>query len=281
MKPENQIQIKRNVYSFSVIVLLLSLLIGSSAWTILGDDMRRSRNQAQDLTHERDSLSAVIDSMNKASRASQNLEAIVEAMTRADQTIIPLQGQYINAFNTAKINSEGLFPIPDITKPSLSGIELQLYEAFSGLIGSLGEYGQLMIDMNSSPQTLQGEISKCRDDLRRRDDEIAQLKAKAGSGTGNGPKPPGTSGNNSTGAATCEIACADCQRVARTLDEVNLLSETQAKFVAPSYKGRDNKLTHEIKYPTNVESGNKKPWIEKQYIDLVLTLNKKFNREIK
>lgn len=281
MKPENLIQIRRNVLTFSVIVLLLSVAIGSSAWTFLGEGMRRTRDEAGLAVRANDSLMTVIDSMSKTNRASQNLVAIVEAMTRAHETIVPLEGQYINAYNTAKISSDGLFPVPGITKPALSGIDLALYEAFAGLMGSLGEYGQLMIDMNSSPQTLQGELSKCRDDLRRRDDEIAQLKAKAGSGSGTAAKPTGTGASQPQSAAPCAIACADCERVAKVKDEIDVMASDLVKFVKPNYKGKNNKLSHEVKYPSGMSTAEKLTWIDSQFRDLILNLNKKFDREIK
>jgi len=55
MKPANEIQIKRNVYAFSALVVLLSLLIGSSSWTLIGGQINQEKDRA-------DSLQDVIDS---------------------------------------------------------------------------------------------------------------------------------------------------------------------------------------------------------------------------
>jgi len=65
MKPANEIEIKRNVYTFSAIVLVLSVLIGTSAWTVLGNGNRRTMIQLNNARKDGVRLRSQIDSLEQ------------------------------------------------------------------------------------------------------------------------------------------------------------------------------------------------------------------------
>lgn len=280
MKPENQIQIKRNAYSFSVIVLLLSLLIGSSAWTILGDNIRRSRSHAQDLTYERDSLRVFIDSISKANQASPNMTLIVQAMKQANEEIMPLGDGYSAAMTPAKLQSVGLLPIPNIVKTSLAPGERELYDSYEGLLNRIGEYGQQLFNMNSDPTEMLGMLNACQRDLKIREDQLAELKSKAGTvgGSGGTKQPTGTA----TGTiAACDIPCDDCKQGAAMLEEVRRLAKDNNEFVNYDKKNKVNFIA----VPLLDSKGRRRSaderdaWAKQQYISVVLKLRQTFGLE--
>jgi len=61
MKPANEIEIKRNVYTFSAIVLVLSVLIGSSAWTLIGKGAGDCQKRLVDLQGKNTRLSSEVN----------------------------------------------------------------------------------------------------------------------------------------------------------------------------------------------------------------------------
>jgi len=106
MKPANEIEIKRNVYTFSAIVLVLSVLIGSSAWTLSEkgkEEIAKERDHAQAKARTSDSSAKQLkadtfrlhksvlaliqkDADNKRNRLREDLGAVITFMkeTKAD-----------------------------------------------------------------------------------------------------------------------------------------------------------------------------------------------------
>lgn len=86
MEPENLFHIRRNIHSFSFIVIVLSVLVGASSWTFLGSriakrnervdslkidttrlalDLRTLRGEFLTLQHQRDSLESLLSSSDE------------------------------------------------------------------------------------------------------------------------------------------------------------------------------------------------------------------------
>ncbi len=85
MKPSNEIEIKRNVYTFSGIVLVLSVLIGSSAWTL-------SRKGVSGLEEQKKTAQMVVGNLQAnttklhlgVAESSRAIEALKEKVRRLE-----------------------------------------------------------------------------------------------------------------------------------------------------------------------------------------------------
>lgn len=88
MKPANEIEIKRNVYTFSGIVLLLSVLIGGSAWTV-------SERGKADIDTER------VKAVQAANEALARADTLAVDTTRLRKKVQDLKVQLDGAKDTA------------------------------------------------------------------------------------------------------------------------------------------------------------------------------------
>jgi hypothetical protein len=99
MKPANEIEIKRNVYTFGVLVLLLSVLIGGSAWTWAGGAKETLENQIKRSSNLIDSLELKIanhdSTLTLRDKDIVNLRAQLDA---AKDSKLPKQIQTITDF---------------------------------------------------------------------------------------------------------------------------------------------------------------------------------------
>ena len=122
MKPANELQIKRNIYTFSALVLLLSVAIGSGAWTLnhakIGDahldtealyaDTMRLWTQCKHLDSLRGGFNREVDSLKAQLDGARN-------------TDLPRQIKLINKFMDDAVAKDGddLVNFVDLKSPKL------------------------------------------------------------------------------------------------------------------------------------------------------------------
>lgn len=122
MKPANEIEIKRNIYSFSVLVLLLSVLIGSSAWTVLGGAGAKWEQQLVKRDETINSLESVVGARDSLLKGAQDSVARLQAqLAAAKNNDLPRQVQSVTDFLDKASNMKGktLEDYVEYKKPTL------------------------------------------------------------------------------------------------------------------------------------------------------------------
>lgn len=157
MKPANEIEIKRNIYSFSVLVLLLSVLIGSSAWTALGGAGAKWEHQLAERNARIDSLMQVVASQENVLKVAQDSVARLQAQLAAAQNNdLPRQVQLVTDFLKIASNKSGinLVDYVDDDKPTLGDRPAELVQDL------LKSASSALKAQGRTTEKLNGEINK-------------------------------------------------------------------------------------------------------------------------
>jgi len=89
MKPANEIEIKRNVYTFSAIVLVLSVLIGSSAWTLSNGRVifvkKRLQTRTDSLEGQKSDLAQLQGDTSAQRIKADSLNIVIRDMSGKDE----------------------------------------------------------------------------------------------------------------------------------------------------------------------------------------------------
>jgi hypothetical protein len=271
MKPENRIQIKRNALTFSIIVLLLSVAIGSSAWSFLGEGMQRTRDETQLATAERDRIRAELDSLKEANRSSHNLEVIISTIERTDSMVSSLESNYANAKGFADLRNAGLLDVR-IDRPSET--EKRLLSAYQGIVSDLGSYGDFIFNSRADPGSMLKQLDDCNRKIM-----VLEEQAKKAAGSGAGTQKPPTPVTGTT--SPCDITCEDCKQRAAMLEEVRRMAKDNNEFVNYDKKNKVNFVAvPKVDSKGRVrDSREREEWAKQQYIGLVLKLRQTFGLE--
>lgn len=172
MKPENNLVIKRNAFSFSALLALVSILIGSTSWSFLGRRIAERQILIDTLAEDTIRLLKVVVAKD-------------DTIWTQEDTIAALRERLANATSTSLVDEmESIrLVVQEAARHAARGTTLQRFVNIKGNLSGLPE--------NASVKSVE-LMNECIITLGMLADELAQLQADAAGGIGDGGGGGGT-----------------------------------------------------------------------------------------